>query len=121
MLAGLYPMTFALQRFNIGRVLGGVVVVWAAICMLTAAVTSYQGLYVQRFFLGFVESIIPTGFMCIVSGYYTQSEQSLRQNYGWWVEEMAVYLPPRWIADFSFWTVLLHHAKFACVSLVPHL
>lgn len=83
MLAGLYPMTFALQRFNIGRILGGVVVVWAGICMLTAAVSTYEGLYAQRFFLGFVESIIPTGFMCIVSGYYTQEEQALRQS--WYV------------------------------------
>lgn len=82
MLAGLYPLTFILQRLPVGRVLGSVVVVWAATCMLTAAVTSYQGLYVQRFFLGFLESIIPTAFMCIVSGYYTQEEQSLRQS--WW-------------------------------------
>ncbi|KFA66601.1 hypothetical protein S40285_08280 [Stachybotrys chlorohalonatus IBT 40285] len=89
MLAGLYPMTFALQRFNMGRVLGGVVILWAAICMLTAAVTSYQGLYVQRFFLGFVESIIPTGFMCIVSGYYTQAEQSLRQS--WWFSATGLF------------------------------
>ncbi|KAL8965844.1 MAG: hypothetical protein Q9183_003663 [Haloplaca sp. 2 TL-2023] len=82
MLAGLYPLTFFLQRFNIGRVLGGVVLLWGLVAMLTAAVTSWQGLYAQRFFLGFVESVIPTGFMCIVSGYYTQSEQSLRQS--WW-------------------------------------
>lgn len=82
MLAGLYPMTFALQRFNIGRILGAIVILWGAICMLTAAVTSWRGLYAQRFFLGFVESIIPTGFMCIVSSYYTQSEQSIRQS--WW-------------------------------------
>ncbi|KAH5460249.1 hypothetical protein HBI30_028880 [Parastagonospora nodorum] len=89
MLAGLYPMTFALQRFNLGRILGGVVLLWALICMLTAAVTSYQGLYVQRFFLGFVESIIPTGFMCIVSGYYTQREQALRQS--WWFSSTGLW------------------------------
>ncbi|KAL8738255.1 MAG: hypothetical protein Q9181_000935 [Wetmoreana brouardii] len=82
MLAGLYPLTFLLQRFNIGRVLGGVVIVWGLIAMLTATVTSWRGLFAQRFFLGFVESIIPTGFMCIVSGYYTQGEQALRQS--WW-------------------------------------
>ena len=82
MLAGLYPLTFTLQRFQLGRVLGGVVILWGLIAMLTAAVTSWQGLFAQRFFLGFVESIIPTGFMCIVSGYYTQQEQSLRQS--WW-------------------------------------
>ncbi|KAI4246301.1 MAG: hypothetical protein L6R40_001969 [Gallowayella cf. fulva] len=82
MLAGLYPLTFLLQRFDIGRVLGGVVMVWGIIAMLTATITSWQGLFVQRFFLGFVESVIPTGFMCIVSGYYTQEEQALRQS--WW-------------------------------------
>ncbi|KAF1914510.1 allantoate transport protein [Ampelomyces quisqualis] len=89
MLAGLYPLTFALQRFNLGRILGGVVVLWALICMLTAAVTSYKGLYVQRFALGFVESIIPTGFMCIVSGYYTQREQALRQS--WWFSSTGLW------------------------------
>lgn len=89
MLAGLYPMTFALQRFNLGRILGGVVVVWALVCMLTAAVTSYHGLYAQRFFLGFVESIVPTGFMCIISGYYTQEEQALRQS--WWFSSTGLF------------------------------
>ena len=89
MLAGLYPMTFALQRFNLGRILGGVVVFWALICMLTAAVTSWKGLYAQRFFLGFVESIIPTAFMTIVSSYYTQTEQALRQS--WWFSSTGLW------------------------------
>jgi MFS family permease len=89
MLAGLYPMTFALQRFNMGRILGGVVIIWSLVCMLTAAVTTYKGLYAQRFFLGFVESIIPTGFMCIVSGYYTQEEQALRQS--WWFSSTGLF------------------------------
>ncbi|KAH7159655.1 major facilitator superfamily domain-containing protein [Dactylonectria estremocensis] len=89
MLAGLYPMTFALQRFDMGRVLGAVVIAWAAVCMLTAAVTSHEGLYVQRFFLGFVESVIPTGFMCVVAGFYTQSEQALRQS--WWFSATGLF------------------------------
>lgn len=82
MLAGLYPMTFIVQRFHIGRVLGILVILWGMVAMLTAAVTSWRGLFAQRFFLGFVESVIPTAFMCIVSGYYTQQEQALRQS--WW-------------------------------------
>jgi len=89
MLAGLYPMTFALQRFNLGRILGGVVVLWGGICMTTAAVTSWRGLYAQRFFLGFVESVIPTGFMCIIAGYYTQEEQALRQS--WWFSSTGLF------------------------------
>lgn len=82
MLAGLYPMTFTLQRFKVGSVLGVLVILWGVIAMLTATVTSWRGLFAQRFFLGFVESVIPTAFMCIVSGYYTQQEQALRQS--WW-------------------------------------
>lgn len=31
---------------------------------------------------GFTESVIPTAFMTTISGYYTQSEQALRQS--WW-------------------------------------
>ncbi|CAG8954995.1 hypothetical protein HYFRA_00008684 [Hymenoscyphus fraxineus] len=89
MLAGLYPMTFALQRFNMGRILGVVVCFWALVCLLTAAVTNWQGLYAQRFFLGFVESIIPTGLMCIVTSFYTQKEQSLRQS--WWFSSTGIF------------------------------
>ena len=50
------------------------------IAMLTSAVTSWQGLFAQRFLLGFVESIVPTAFSCIITGYYTQEEQALRQS-----------------------------------------
>lgn len=89
MLAGLYPMSFALQRFNLGRVLGGVVIVWGAICMLTAAVTSWRGLYAQRFFLGFTESVIPTGFSCLITSYYTQNEQTFRQ--AWWFSGTGLF------------------------------
>ncbi|KAK7940722.1 uncharacterized protein PG986_013109 [Apiospora aurea] len=89
MLAGLYPMSFALQRFDVGRVLGIIVCLWALICMLTAAVTSYEGLYAQRFCLGFIESVIPTAFMTIITGYYTQQEQSLRQS--WWFSSTGIW------------------------------
>jgi len=89
MLAGLYPLTYLLQRFPIGRTLGPLILLWALVCMLTAAVTTHEGLYAQRFFLGFVESVVPTAFMCIISGNYTQAEQALRQSWwfsstGWW-------------------------------------
>jgi MFS family permease len=90
MLAGLYPLAFLLQRFDHPRlVLGSVVIIWSGVCMLTAAVTSWHGLYAQRFVLGFVESVIPTAFMTIIAGSYTQEEQALRQSWwfsstGWW-------------------------------------
>lgn len=93
-------MTYMLQRFNTRYILGPAVMLWAVICAATAGVTDWKGLFVQRFFLGayekaptkhtcsnnrcigFTESIVPTAFMITVSGYYTQSEQALRQT--WW-------------------------------------
>ncbi|KAK2012544.1 major facilitator superfamily transporter [Colletotrichum eremochloae] len=89
MLAGLYPMTYALQRFPPGRTLGAVVLAWAIACACTAAVADHRGLYAQRFALGFVESAVPTGFMCVVAGYYTQAEQSLRQS--WWFSATGLF------------------------------
>ncbi|KAF4535608.1 Allantoate transport protein [Lasiodiplodia theobromae] len=81
MLAGLYPLTFILQRLpQQNRTLGAVIVLWGVVCMSTAGVTTYRGLYVQRFFLGFLESVVPTGFTCIVSSFYAQREQALRQS-----------------------------------------
>ncbi|KAI0205892.1 putative MFS transporter [Astrocystis sublimbata] len=81
-LIGSYPMTYMLQRFDTRIILGPAVMLWAVICAATAGVTTWQGLLAQRFFLGFTESIVPTALMTIVSGFYTQSEQSLRQT--WW-------------------------------------
>ncbi|KAJ4294329.1 hypothetical protein N0V90_008019 [Kalmusia sp. IMI 367209] len=81
-LIGSYPMTYLLQRFNTRYILGPAVMLWAIICASTAGVVDWKGLLVQRFFLGFTESIVPTAFMITVSGYYTQSEQALRQT--WW-------------------------------------
>jgi hypothetical protein len=42
---------------------------YVGICLMTtAACTSYQGLYVQRFFLGALESGVSPGWMLVVSG-----------------------------------------------------
>jgi len=79
MLAGLFPLTYLFQRFDVGKTIGTVVIIWGAVAMATAGVTDFRGLYAQRFFLGFAESIVPTAFMVIISGYYTQAEQTWRQ------------------------------------------
>ena len=57
MLAGLYPMTFILQRFKTQYVFGPIVMMWAITCAATAGVKTWQGLFAQRFFLG---AIFPT-------------------------------------------------------------
>jgi MFS family permease len=51
-LAGSYPMTYLLQRFNARYVLGPAVMFWAVICAATAGVSDWRGLLAQRFFLG---------------------------------------------------------------------
>ena len=79
MLAGLFPLTYLFQRFDVGKTVGTVVIIWGAVAMATAGVTDFRSLYAQRFFLGFAESIVPTAFMVIISGYYTQAEQTWRQ------------------------------------------
>lgn len=51
-LVGSYPMTYILQHFDTRFVLGPAVMLWSIICASTAGVTTWQGLLVQRFFLG---------------------------------------------------------------------
>lgn len=51
-LAGSYPMTYALQHFNMRYILGPVVMFWAVVCASTAGVSDWRGLLAQRFFLG---------------------------------------------------------------------
>lgn len=48
--------------------------------MCTAACVNYQGLYAQRFFLGFLESGVSPMFMLIVAGFYKKNEQALRMG-----------------------------------------
>lgn len=51
-LAGSFPMTYMVQHFRARYVLGPIIMLWAVVCAATAGVTSWQGLFVQRFFLG---------------------------------------------------------------------
>ncbi|KEF60037.1 uncharacterized protein A1O9_04887 [Exophiala aquamarina CBS 119918] len=79
MLAGVGPLTYLFQRLHLGRTVGAVIVIWGGVAMASAGVVDFKGLFAQRFFLGFAESIVPTAFMVIISGYYTQAEQTWRQ------------------------------------------
>lgn len=54
------------QRFPIERVASIIVTIWGVCLLLTTVCKNYQGLYAQRFFLGFLESGISPMFMLIV-------------------------------------------------------
>jgi MFS family permease len=69
------------QRFPVERVASGTVVIWGLCLLLTTQCTNYQGLYAQRFFLGFLESGISPMFMVIVGSWYRKNEQALRMGY----------------------------------------
>jgi len=66
---GAYPAIMLAQRYPIERVIFAIVLLWGACLMCTAGVTSHNGLYVQRFFLGALEAGVSPGWMLVVGGY----------------------------------------------------
>lgn len=51
---------------------------WGVVTVCTVAVTSYKGLLVQRFFLGFTEAGVSPAFSLITVMWYKRQEQPLR-------------------------------------------
>ena len=76
-IGGAYPASQLAQRFHIERVASGLVLVWGVCFILTATCFNWQGLYAQRFFLGFLEAGISPIFMLIVGQFYKKDEQAL--------------------------------------------
>ncbi|KAL1959131.1 hypothetical protein VTO42DRAFT_2918 [Malbranchea cinnamomea] len=81
-IAGAYPAIHMAQRWPIERVAAGIVGVWGICLLCTVTCHNWQGLYAQRFFLGFLESGISPMFMMVVGGWYLKPEQAFRM--GWW-------------------------------------
>lgn len=61
---------------------------WGGITVCTAAVKSHQGLYVQRFFLGFAEASVSPAFSLITVMWYKRSEVPLR--YALWYSATGI-------------------------------
>jgi MFS family permease len=49
--ASAYPWNIALQRYPIGKLIGCMLFVWGAVCMLQAAAFSFSEFFAVRFFL----------------------------------------------------------------------
>ncbi|CAG8955640.1 hypothetical protein HYFRA_00009594 [Hymenoscyphus fraxineus] len=79
-LVGAYPAMVLAQRYPIEKVASGLVTVWGLCLILTVVCTTWQGLLIERFFLGFLEAGISPMFMLIVGSFYTKSEQALRMG-----------------------------------------
>ncbi|KAF2151573.1 MFS general substrate transporter [Myriangium duriaei CBS 260.36] len=77
---GSYPAIVLAQRFPVERVASAIVTLWGLTLILTTVCTSYQGIYAQRFVLGFLEAGISPMFMLIVGSFYKKSEQAFRMG-----------------------------------------
>jgi MFS family permease len=79
-IVGAYPAIYMAQRYPIERVASGIVCLWGICLICTVACQNWQGLYAQRFFLGFLESGISPMFMLVVGQFYKKNEQALRMG-----------------------------------------
>ncbi|KAH7017093.1 major facilitator superfamily domain-containing protein [Ilyonectria destructans] len=79
-IVGAYPAMVLAQRYPVERVASGIVIVWGLCLILTTVCKDYQGIYIQRFFLGFLESGISPMFMLIVGSFYKKNEQAMRMG-----------------------------------------
>ncbi|OBT52226.1 hypothetical protein VE04_07541, partial [Pseudogymnoascus sp. 24MN13] len=79
-ICGTYPAILLSQRFPLQRVVAITTLLWGACLMATAGCTTWQGLWAERFFLGFLEAGIPPIFMLVVGSWYTKREQALRMG-----------------------------------------
>lgn len=86
-IAGALPAMLLAQRFPVERVAAGIIAVWGLTLLLTIQCHNFQGLYTQRFFLGFLEAGISPMLMIIVSSFYLKKEQPIRMG-AWWAAGM---------------------------------
>ncbi|KIW41001.1 uncharacterized protein PV06_06598 [Exophiala oligosperma] len=80
-LLGAYPWNIILQRYPIGKLLGYMLFIWGAVCMLQAAVFNFSGFFAIRFFLGMLEACISPAFVILTSMLWTREEQALRTSF----------------------------------------
>ncbi|KAH8658442.1 MFS transporter [Xylariales sp. PMI_506] len=79
-LVGAWPWNLLLQRIAIGKLVGGMLFVWGAVCMLQATVVNFSGFFAVRFFLGMLEACISPAWVLLTSMLWTRREQSFRSS-----------------------------------------
>jgi len=77
-IAGIYPLSFLAQRMKPSRSCSLYAVIWGAIFLCAPACTTWQGIFAQRFMLGFFEAGITPCFMVLTAIFYTKAEQASR-------------------------------------------
>ncbi|KAM6517675.1 hypothetical protein FSOLCH5_008643 [Fusarium solani] len=79
-IVGTYPATFLAQRYPIHIVVFGMVLLWGVCVLAGGFCSNFGGLYVQRFFLGLLESGVSPVWMMVIGGWYNKLEQTLRMG-----------------------------------------
>ncbi|KAK4051674.1 hypothetical protein OIO90_004624 [Microbotryomycetes sp. JL221] len=83
------PLALVLQRLPVAKALSTLIFFWGVCTILTVVVTSYEGLVVQRVFLGLLESSVSPGFVLITGQWYTKREQATRL--GIWYSATGIF------------------------------
>ncbi|KAG0674296.1 hypothetical protein C6P40_003224 [Pichia californica] len=73
-LVGMWPMSYIIQRYRLGKVLGCCSFIWSALTLLLCACHNFGGLAAIRFLMGFVECAIVPGCSLMISIFYVKDE-----------------------------------------------
>ncbi|GAA5991234.1 hypothetical protein JCM11641_004028 [Rhodosporidiobolus odoratus] len=72
------PFAILLQRMPLVKTLSLIIFLWGITAILTVVCHSYEGIVVQRVFLGMLECAISPGFVMITNMWYRKKEQAAR-------------------------------------------
>lgn len=73
-LVGMWPMSYLIQRYKLGKVIGVCSLTWSSLTLLLCACHNFGGLAAIRFLMGFVECAIVPGCSLMVSVFYVKHE-----------------------------------------------
>ncbi|SGZ52908.1 CIC11C00000003474 [Sungouiella intermedia] len=77
-LVGVWPVSFLLQRFPLGKALATASFCWSVLTLLLAACNNYASLVSLRFLMGIFETAIVPGATLMIGRFYLKKEQPVR-------------------------------------------
>ncbi|GMG19137.1 unnamed protein product [Ambrosiozyma monospora] len=77
-LVGMWPMTYLLQHFRMGKVMSCCSLIWSVLSLLHCACHNFAGLAALRFLMGFVECAIVPGCGLMIASFYLKNESPHR-------------------------------------------
>lgn len=110
------PGALLFARLNLRYAAGTVITLWGLVALLTVVVTGYKGLYVQRVFLGLLESAVSPCCVAITALWYKPQEQAKRM--GIWYSATGIFSMFNGLINFALGSSGDAHAwKYMCVQL----